>query len=247
MHLGEEVLQELADGAAGGDEPRIRRHLDGCATCAARLEAIVVEDGEVEALLRSLGHPVPLVSVEDLARRGRARRPRPRVALAAAVALLVLAGGAAAAMSSETVRGMVGRAWQSVIGRGGAAAAPAARPPAGDQTPPLGTGIAFAPGRTVEIEFLAAQDVGTLEITASPDSLVHVDPVGGTGRFSIGSAGVRIDNAGSSASYRIALPTDVLEARVRVAGRVVAEQRDGRIASVPGGRNGERLVVPLRR
>lgn len=249
MHVDEQVLQRLADREAGAEAAAVRAHVDRCETCAGILSALLLEDRQVEAVLRALDHPVPVVEVETVRERGRAGAPAGlsrRALLAAALAFLVLGGGSAAAMTSGAVRGFVRRIWhEAVQGRVSRVRAAPDQPVAGSSA--LGSGIAFAPGRHVVIDFVAAQARGSVEITTTTDSLVRIDPVGGRASFSLSSSGVRIDNTGATASYRISLPAGLAEARVRVAGRTIAEQRNGGLSAVPGGGGGTRLVVPLAR
>ena len=225
-HPGDAELQSLADGElAAADERRLRRHLDGCAACAARHRGLQLAGRQVGEWLGLLDHPAPAVDAETVVRRaGRLPGPARPGLLAAAVATLLLAAVAAAAViPGSPLRRFVASVLDE---RSPAEAPPRPEPPS---RPPPASGVAFIPEPDLEVVFLRSQPEGAIRISLAETPEVRVRVVGGSAAYELDPARLVVDNGGAAGTYELRLPRDLLRVRVRVGDRVVFEKRGAAI------------------
>ena len=242
MHLTDEELEDLAAGELAAQERRrLRLHLAECDVCAARLRAIELADRRIAERLSWLDHPVPVVDAETLMARARRSRPRPAALAAGLAGLLVAAAAAAAVIPGFPVQRLVERAISEW--KGDPSPAPEAAPE--DATPPLQSGVSFAPAPELEIAFVAAQSEGALRISLADASEVQVREVGGTSAYALDPAELVIDNRSGAGRYEILLPRSLRRVRIRIGDRVVFE-KDGPAISARGSVDaGGSHVVPF--
>ena len=161
MHLSDRELELVCDGETLADgEDFAHRHLASCAACARALDDLKWEDASHAHELTLLDHAVPRASLEALMARARTRPRRRTGLLAASVGFLVVAGTAAAALPGSPVRAYVERFLASDRAPSMTPPTRVAGPPAQPGAPQAPAGVAFVPGRGVDISFDAPQDAG---------------------------------------------------------------------------------------
>ena len=104
-------------------------------------------------------------------------------------------------------------------------ARPAARP-----TLEAPTIVAVASAGQLAIEFAALQSAGEILVTLGSDTRVTVSASGPV-PYTVSQGAIALDNAGSQASYRIALPAAAEWVTIRVGGRPVFDKRRATIVT----------------
>jgi hypothetical protein len=166
---------------------------------------------ELDTILSALDHAPPTVDANQLIGRsradaGRARRGRRWAGVVAGASTLVAAALAAALPESR-----LGHAIMRAFHHAPPSTASARRQDAS------GGGIALIPTGTVRIVFRSPQPRGEIRIARTPDAALRVTVRGGGAvAYTVATGAVTIDNAGSTASYDIAIPTAAEHVRVLV-------------------------------
>jgi hypothetical protein len=203
-------------------------------------------DAELSAMLRSIDHRAPRISADVVMARVRWRHTR-NSALLAAAAVVVAATIATAAVPGTALNGFV----RGLLGVRARPVAQSERPSSVVPAPlPVAAarGIAFVPGDHANVVFRASQASGELRLRVADVASVRVTQLteGGDARYDLTPDGVDVDNAGSTASYELVLPTALVRATVRVGGRVVAS-KERAVLSCGGKRPAAAsCVLPLR-
>ncbi len=242
MHPADDELRALIDGQLDERKSdRVLVHLESCDACRARKEALDLQSTETAALLQALDRPAPEPAVDEVVREAKGRTlPRRegshRALLAASVAALLVAGGVLAAIvPGSPVREIVER----IVG------GPEPQPSSGTGVADAWereTGVAWVPGGGVEIVFEAEQTEGTIELVWSGGDTARVDVRSDSVGFRVGDDSVLVQNRGSRASYRVAVPEAVSDLRIRVGSRTVYVRTGGRILQDEFGQDGR---IPL--
>lgn len=247
MHPDEEQLERLRHGEFHGDaESAAREHVAACAVCRATVDRAAREEDSVHAALRALDAPASPVAAERIVAAARAtsspsapRRPaRSRLRQAAAVALVLVAAGGAYALPGSPLRAWLGDAVEWAGGR----ARP--QPPTVPPTPidEFESGIAVAPGRTLVIQFTAPQGEGHVTVRASDGAEVEVRAPAAAAAFTSETHRLTIDNAGSAASFEIAVPRSAPRVEIRVGERRLYLKEGSRIDAPTAGADGTRIL-----
>lgn len=246
MHLSDRELELVCDGETLGDgEDFAHRHLASCAACARALDDLRWEDASHAHELTLLDHAVPRVSVEALMARARTRPRRRTGLLAASVGFLVIAGTAAAALPGSPVRAYVERFLASDRAPSMTPPTRVAGPPSQPGAPQAPAGVAFVPGRGVDISFDAPQDAGTLRLSTMPGSSVRITHRGGAAAYRLTADGVSVGNTGSSADFELVVPVSVSRVRVRVGTRTVFDKEGATIRTTASRDSAGVYVIPL--
>ena len=244
-HLTEAELMALADGEPSAWRTEAREHLVVCSSCALAVAEARVEDEVDAALLRMLDHAPPIVDVAALiASPGRPESRRRVSAIAAGIGLLFAAGAAAAIVPGSPVHSYVA----SLLRRGSSAQMPPVSAPRPGSAPPVASrpmGVAFVAGTDVEVVLRAPQRVGEMRITLADAPLVRLTHRDGEAAYLLIPNGVLIENAGSHASYDLALPRNAVHARVRVGERTVFVRNGEHVQSSVAPDSAGVYVVPL--
>jgi hypothetical protein len=229
-----ELVRLMGDELTADARVRIERHMDACAACAARLEALRAELADASALLAEM--PVPaldaarrqqsLDAVRSAARQAAARRQAPArapfrlrlaysgsLARAAAVAALLVAGGVAASPAGEwivdRVRDLFQPAEPTVVAE-----------PVPSSIPAHSSAVAFAPmGDELVIEFRTAQEHGQLVLRIVEGGIATARVQDGIGELDIRvlPGALRIENHYEvDAHYEISVPVGLDRLRLRV-------------------------------
>lgn len=244
MHLDDHALERLVDGESLGarHEPALQ-HLASCATCSAALDRMRADEALAADLLRALDGPPPSVDVQRLIERAAHRPYGPRRRLMAAGIGAIALAGAAAAMPGSPVRAYVARMFQPAPP--GPTVAALVQPTPAAAADSTRQGVAFVPGPLVDIALHAVQRAGTLRITIVAAASVRLTHQGGNAAYSLTAHGVSIDNAGSTASFDLALPETVAHATVSVGGHIVFT-KSGTAVQAEGARDSAgAFVIPL--
>lgn len=211
-HPNNDELELLADGELSVEsEARVRGQVEACRECADRLERITGAFADADRWLRILDCDVPPVTADQIIARARRRPMRHLATLGAGVAAMLIAVAAAAAPGSP-VRALLERAL------GGTE--PVAARPAG-QTVQQPSGLAFVPDDSAEVVFLHPQASGSIAIVLGDTVSLRIEHVGPGVSYVLTGTGVRLQNAGSTASYLLTLPRQLVSAHVRVGERTV--------------------------
>jgi hypothetical protein len=226
MHPSDARIQALIDGEM--DLPRaagVLAHLESCATCRDRQRALEFGLAETARLIASLEQPAPSTSVDDVIRLAEGRTVPARVEgrnllRAASLAGLLIAGAVAAAVVPGPVRDAVER-----IVRGPAEedAAPA---PVSDRQE---TGVALVPIDALEITFEDGQAEGFLELIETGGDTARVEVRSDSVGFVVGDGADQVQNRGSRASYRVAIPSGLPRVRIMIGPRTVYEAAGGEV------------------
>ena len=242
-HLGDSELLHLVDRDASSWEMDVwAKHVLGCETCAARLAerrrtAALVTDAVGRVQLPT-GFPSAAESMRAARARASARpalprNARPRLALRAAAAVVVLMIPLMLVSPLRAaVVGWLRQGWGELAGLVGGGEPPV--PPAPPvEAPAPSYAVSFAPaGSELVVTVAARQRAGVLTLSSTATAEASLEVVGG-GEVSplVTDAGLHIENAaGSTASYRIALPASVRSVRLRVAGEPERELSAAAIA-----------------
>jgi hypothetical protein len=244
MHPSDARIQALIDGEM--DLPRaagVLAHLESCATCRDRQRALEFGLAETARLIASLEQPAPSTSVDDVIRLAEGRTVPARVEgrnllRAASLAGLLIAGAVAAAVVPGPVRDAVER-----IVRGPAEedAAPA---PVSDPWRQE-TGVALVPIDALEITFEDGQAEGFLELIETGGDTARVEVRSDSVGFVVGDGAVLVQNRGSRASYRVAIPSGLPRVRIMIGPRTVYEAAGGEVLRDEFPRDGGARRLPL--
>jgi predicted anti-sigma-YlaC factor YlaD len=223
-HPTDGALMALVDRAVGlEDGAQLEAHVNGCEQCRGVVTWLAEKNLLVGGLLEELDSPAPARSVASIIRRaGRQRRWRWQL-FAAAASLLVVAIGSAT-MRPDLWRDVIRWVRPSAPPATGRAR-PAARPTV--ETP---TVVAVESAGQVAIDFAALQSAGEILVTLGSDTRVTVSASGPV-PYTVSQGAIALDNAGSHASYRIALPAAAERVTIRVGGRPVFEKRRATIVT----------------
>lgn len=233
VHLDDSDLLALVDDEFTPMERDVRlAHVARCHDCAARLQTLRLRTANFSRLLTDVQLPddfvfprlpqpstvIPITSLPP-----RRTWMHSAWARAAVIALVVIVPFATVA----PLRAWVMERWSDVremLGGTEAAPAPAApapRPAAPEPEPASGATVFFtpAPGQFV-LDVSERQASGTLTLGRAEGSEGSAEVIGGaTETPLVSESGIRILNTpGSTASYRVILPSSVARVRVRVAG-----------------------------
>jgi hypothetical protein len=188
-------------------------------------------DRDLDALLRPLDHPRPLVSVE--ATIHRAVRPRRRRLLAGAGIAAVLLAGVAVAMPWSGVQH-----WLA----GGSSAVPAPPVPPPPAAAQRTTGISVIPGRAFDLTIEAAPTGSTAHVILVRDAELSVrcdDPAVG---YSAGPAELRLRAGSAAVGCDVRVPIALATFRIR-SGGVLRYAKDGSVITTQGVRQGDGSYV----
>jgi hypothetical protein len=205
------------------DERRLRMHLNGCAECTARVEAIASESSAVARYIAKTGlaGPDQVTRARALAAAKRANaQPRRKGyamrGLAAACVVLVLA------LTAQPVRAWISERWDGLRGASASPAEVATLPAAVVRRSSV---VAFAPrGALFDLQVERFQPGGTLTVEVRDVNRATAQVLDGANEtMLILPSGIRVENrAGSHASYLVIVPSDVPLLRVTVGGQTVA-------------------------
>jgi hypothetical protein len=210
MHPDVEQIQrflhgELAVSSANG----VQSHLEECEDCRIRVESAEREESDIDALLGRLDHELPVVNAHSVMVRTTPSRPA-AWRWAAAILLTMSAAAAAYLVPGSPIRALV-----QVLLHPSDSQQPAPAPvvPAPGET---SAGIAVPPGQNLVIIFAATQTSGTANISFIEDGDVHVSASSGAARFESDEDVLRIDNAGSTATFEIVIPQNAPRIEIRI-------------------------------
>ena len=191
MHLDDRTIDELGTVAL---EMVARRHMDECAFCQARAAQL----DDIRRSLTLIDHPVPTIDVNTLVARARQRRAPVLIAGAGAL----LAAALAAALPSSPVHRAIAR----VLHRHHSA-------------PTIQRAAVTRGGNSIAIQlhdaaarvmFRSRQTAGTVSIAADTGHALRITQIDGESvGYAVLPSGVKIDNAGSVASYEVGVPAGV--------------------------------------
>jgi putative zinc finger protein len=215
MHPTEGMWQEFMDQEAPASERQeLELHLSGCPECCTITIELGHQRARVSQLLNHLDAPVPSRDYVDVISSRRRGTPR-SLLWAAGIALCV-----ATAASATIHWGVWQQAREWLLGGKPYASAPAAV----QQPTAVGSvsqsGISLEPRQRIDVLFDEAPAGGEIEIILRDDSgfsIIASEPV----HYSVRPGSVSVANSGVAANYRIALPANLPQASVRVAGRLV--------------------------
>jgi hypothetical protein len=228
-HLDESAILAIRDVGEVGDAERA--HLEGCASCAAALEAARARAVSIEHALSSLDRPIEPTA----AKAGvRARLAQKRVAaesgrwggwhLGRAAALLLVTAGAAAALPGSPLRSLWSPPPAETDPAGELPTLGAPQGPGADARSPLDDpGIAVAvPDGFVHVVVRGA-DPGTemWVVWRSEPSARVIAPPGS--RFTYAAGRVEVD--ASRGAIRVELPSGVEEVSLEVDGQIFLQGR----------------------
>lgn len=175
---------------------------------------------DVEALLRTLDHPVPPVTAESLALRARSgaaarQRVRPLVRWAAAIALAAGATGVAYALPGSPVPRWVAALAARLDSRSEARPSEASRPAAPARA---SAGIAVEPGRDLAILFTHGPPGALGRVTLGDGAEVVVRSPVGAATFTSDAGRLVIAGSGAPDTFAIEIPRRARRVEIRVGG-----------------------------
>lgn len=230
MHPTDAELQALIDNELDEREwKRLRAHLESCAACRDRRQALESLLHETAQLLGALDLPAHRSSVEDVIRvsgaRSCAATPREGRGLlrAAFLAGLLITGAVVAAV----VPGSHFREAAKNMIRGPMAERDVLSP----VTDPWRqeAGVALLSGGPLEVVFQAGQSEGSLQLVMTREDTTRVEVRGDSVGFVVGDGSILVRNRGARASYRIAVPTDLEGVRILIGLNTVFEMTGGEV------------------
>lgn len=197
-------------------------------------------DDELTAMLRSIDHALPPLSVDHVMIRAR-RRHSHRSMMIAAATFVVAAAAAAAAVPGFTVRDFFG---QAPVAR---ASHPAALPHHTTGAVSGSRGIAFVPEHRVLIVFAATQRSGSARVRFSSEPSVRITQSSdeSSAQYGLTPDGVSVSNTGSAGSYEILIPATAPDVEVRIAGHTALTKSGARSTCLGVSNPGQDCVIPL--
>lgn len=244
MHPSDAEIQALIDRELGSPRGgRVVAHLESCETCRDRKRALEYGLDETAALLKSLDQPPPHMSADDVIRlaEGRsvpARTQGRNLLRAASLAGLLIAGAVVAAVVPGPVREAVER---MVRGPEAEQAAPAAVADPWRQE----AGVALVPSGVLEIAFETPQEEGSVELVETGGDTARVEVRSDSVGFVVGEDAVLVQNRGSMASYRVAIPSDLPGVRILIGSRTIYEAARGEVLRDEFSRHGSARRLSL--
>lgn len=239
MHLDSETLERvLHDELDPALEAAVRRHLQDCRECAARVTEARAREAGIFALLAELDHdprgaPLRWEAQGAEARTGSAWR---RVAVAAMV--VVAAGGALYAIPGSPLR-----QWIADVREGSPAASTEIAGP--ESLSEAVSGLAVRPAGQYEIAFVARQEAGRIRVTLSASPEVEIRVAGPPVGLESAPERLVVANAGSRSSYEIRLPEAGPAIEIVVAGRPVLRRVGSRVETAAPRDGAGRYLVEL--
>lgn len=246
-HLSAGDLIRYLDHQVDGAERRgAVRHLTGCEACAERLAALGEQSQQAAEYLASYQTDARADDMTRARALAAARRARPArrgwgsgAGIRAAAVLAVLATGAVAV---QPVRAWMVDRWEALTGSlqdDAAVAVESAR------IAESGSPVAFVPvGDVFVLEVVNAQPTGSLTLEMEPGAEeATAQIVNGAGEtLLVLPSGVRVENTpGSTAAYRVTLPSNLRLVQVFAGGAPVA------MIEVEPGQTSWTRSVPLQR
>lgn len=220
MHLDPEQLERLLHRElAPGQEILLWAHLEECSYCARRLDQAAEEEREIFAALQRLDHPVPPISVADIAERAAAGRIAWQ-RIAAGIVLVLGTTGVLFAVPGSPLPGLL----QGVLGRG---ASP--EPHAAEPRPPYESGVAVRPGDDLEVVFIDEQERGSARVRLVDEPDLSIRALGQPVAFDADLGRLTVLNAHAEADYEILIPRTAPSVRVLVGREVVLYKEGDRI------------------
>lgn len=229
-HLDDGELMVLDDSAsAPTSSAAAREHLASCSHCADRLNVLRQHSRRVSSLIAEIELPddfrVPSLPAAPHVRAARPSWAQQHWRRAAAVLLVIGSLAAVSPLRAWTI-GWVAKQIAALTGASHRDATPVA-PPASQNPPPAtpidsGATLWFDAGSSeLAVEVVSPQATGTLTLSPSPRPMTGVEVVNGAGETPlVREHGIRLlNNVGSTASYRLAVPSGVLRVRVRIGGQ----------------------------
>lgn len=205
------------------EERRLRTHLNGCAQCTARVEAIASQSSAVTRYIgqTSLAGPdaVTRARALALARRATARPRRvwrPRRLAAAACALLVLA------LTAQPVRAWISERWDGLRATTSARTEAATLPASVVRRSSV---VAFTPrGDRFDLLIERFQPGGTLTVKLRDVGRATAQVLNGANEtMLILPGGIQVENrADSRASYLVTVPANLPLLSISIGGETVA-------------------------
>lgn len=222
-HLADgDLVRHLDDAGDAVERLAVAGHLETCAECARRLEALAQRSARVETALAATAPVIPRLP------RPRTSRWRRTSAIAAGIALMVLGG---AAVTVQPVRAWLveqTRAVWATFAGPGEDASPTLPLDSAEAAPvrPTTAAVEFVPsGNSFTVRLESRQRFGDLVLITGPVERATALVIDGTELESVLVVpdGIVVRNAeGSRASYRITVPAVIDSVRIQVAGELLA-------------------------
>lgn len=225
-----DLVRALDDQLSDVEERAVRAHLESCAECRARMDALAEETQAFAAWMRWLDAD----AMPDQLRRARARtavrdaaaaqRATAHGGLASAGWLRAAAAVLVVALVTATVdplRAWVVDRWEALSGVA-AAPAPVERLPAAATE--AGSVVSFqTPGPVFVLEMAAAQERGAVRLRIDDVEQAQAQTVGEGESFLVLPSGLKVENTPASrADYEVVLPAGTEFIQVFVGGDPVA-------------------------
>lgn len=243
MHLDEEQLQRLMhDELARGPLQAARDHIAECAECRQRLIASQRDESEIFGLLRRVDHPIPVVSAEALAARGRGFGVT-WVRWAAGILIFVGVAGVAYATPGSPLR-----AWLHSVAAwmGGTPRSPSV-PGQLELPSPQTAGIAAAPGEHFTIVFESPDPGGLARVALIDGPEVTVRAPTGTASFTSSADRMLIASQGQGSTVEIGIPRAAPRVEIRIGAQRVFLKDGSRIETESRSDARGHYLLPLER
>jgi hypothetical protein len=186
---------------------------------------------DVNALLRTLDHPVPEITAESVAAQARAGgwgRAGAPLRWAAAIVLTLGAAGAAFAIPGSPLPGWVSTVATRLRGSTVALPADSVQVPIGDRA---SAGIAVAPGQALIILFVGAGADGLARVSLTDRAEVVVRASTGAATFTSGTDRLVIEDRNASDTFAVEIPRSAPRVEIRVGGTPALLAERGRIVA----------------
>jgi len=217
MHIEDERIERLLHGELEDEETgRARAHLDACPECARRLAETEEDEARAFGLLERLDHPVPAISLRDIAGR-RPLRPTRNLRWAAGVIGALGLCTAAYAAPGSPLPGWVRRLAETITQS--SSASPPFRATGGEHASPAG--ISVAPGPQFTLAFSPAGWEGTVLISLEEVPEVSVEGMGTEAAFTMDTGLLLIEPQGTAGAFRVRIPVDAPRIDIRLAGEIL--------------------------
>jgi hypothetical protein len=225
-HLDDGELMTLDGEPSGASSADARAHLASCARCADRLRVLRKLSSNVSSRIAEVELPndfrYPALPAAAQVRPLRSSWTQRNWRRAAAVLLVIGSFAAVSPLRAWTV-GWIAKGVGALTGanRGGVSPTNPVTRDTAQVAPPIDSGATLwfaAEGPELAVEIARPQTTGTLTLSAGTRPMVGVEVVNGAGETPlVRERGVRlINNAASTASYRLAIPAGVQRIRVRI-------------------------------